>query len=163
MLALSYIYRNRDAHVLASAHRDGELMGQTIRRLGYGHVRGSSTRGGTKAILDMVEKLQSGFDVAFAVDGPRGPRFQAKPGPIQIAKMSGAAILPVTAGSRWKKQLNSWDAFQVAYPFTEVRVDYAEPIVVPPDADPETIEKKRLELESKLNAITKSNDDILEQ
>jgi len=80
---------------------------------------------------------------------------------IQIAKMSGAAIVPATAGSRRHKTFSTWDAFELPYPFTRVRVTYGQPIVVPADADDEQIEAKRLELETSLNALTKANDDTI--
>lgn len=161
LLPLAFIYRDRSAQVLASEHRDGERLGQTIRRLGFGHVRGSSTRGGARAIFDLVEKLKLGFDVGITVDGPRGPRYVAKPGPIQIAKMSGAAILPITTASKGHKTFSSWDAFELPYPFTRVNVRLGRPVIVPPDADDGRLEEKRLELESELNAITKASDDGL--
>jgi lysophospholipid acyltransferase (LPLAT)-like uncharacterized protein len=71
-LPLSYVYRGLSIHVLASRHRDGELIGQTIRHLGFGHVRGSSSRGGARAIRELVRKLEEGFDLGITVDGPRG-------------------------------------------------------------------------------------------
>jgi lysophospholipid acyltransferase (LPLAT)-like uncharacterized protein len=159
LLPLSFAYRNRSIQVLASRHRDGEMLGRTIRRLGFGHVRGSSTRGGARAIFGLVDKLKIGFDLGITVDGPRGPRHQVKPGPIQIAKMSGAAIIPITTSSRRHKTFSSWDTFELPYPFTEVGIRCGEPVVVPPDADAAQVEQKRLELESKLNAITKAGDD----
>jgi lysophospholipid acyltransferase (LPLAT)-like uncharacterized protein len=160
MLPMSFTYRNSSAHILASRHRDGEMLGRTIRRLGFGHVRGSSTRGGTAAILALVEKLQQGFDVGITVDGPRGPRHQAKPGPVQVAKMSGAAILPITSSSKRHKTFSSWDAFELPHAFTEVHIRCGEPLIVPPDADNELVEEKRLELESSLNNLTKASDDV---
>ena len=135
-------------------------MGQTIRRLGFGHVRGSSTRGGMRAVFDMVEKLKSGFDLGIAVDGPRGPKYVVKPGPIQIAKMSGAAVVPITAASKRHKTFSSWDAFELPHPFTEVVVRYGEPLIVAPDAESDQLEEKRLELERELNAITNASDDV---
>ena len=86
MLPLSYRYRNQQIHVLASEHKDGELIGQTIRRLGFGHVRGSSTRGGARAIRELVGKLEEGFDLALTVDGPRGPRYRVKLGTLDAAR-----------------------------------------------------------------------------
>lgn len=159
LLPLSFTHRNRSIQVLASEHRDGEMLGRTIRHLGFGHVRGSSTRGGTKAILNLVEKLEQGFDLGITVDGPRGPRYKVKAGPIQIAKMSGAAIVPITTASKRHKTFSSWDAFELPYPFTSVRVRYGEPVLVPSEADDHQIEEKRLELEEKLNAITRASDD----
>lgn len=159
LFPMAYTHRNLAIHVLASAHKDGELMGQTIRRLGFGHVRGSSTRGGARAVREMKKKLEAGLDVGFTVDGPRGPAFRVKPGPLEVAKVTGAAIVPLTASSRRRKVFSSWDAFELPLPFTRVTVRYAPPIIVPGDADASTIEKKRLELETALQEITKTNDE----
>lgn len=161
MFQLAFTHRNRSIHVLTSAHRDGEIIGQIVRRMGYGHVRGSSTRGGTGAILALTTAIEQGFDIAITIDGPLGPKYRAKPGAVQIAKMSGAAIVPVAAGSRRHKTLSSWDAFEVPFPFTRVRERYGEPIVVPPDADAAQLEAKRTELESRLGALTRVVDDDL--
>jgi len=158
LLPLSYSHRNQSIHVLASEHKDGEMLGQTIRRLGFGHVRGSSTRGGARGLLELRGKLEAGFDVAFTVDGPRGPRGRVKPGAIQLAKMSGAAIVPITTSSRRHRTLRSWDAFELPHPFTRVRIRYGPPVVVPSDADDALIEARRLELERVLTDITEEND-----
>ncbi len=158
MLPLSYRYRNRAIHVLASQHRDGEFIGQTIRFLGFGHVRGSSTRGGAKAIRELVGKLEEGFDLGITVDGPKGPRFEVKPGPIEISKLSGAPIVPVTTGSKSHWTFSSWDAFELPKPFTEIHVRLGKPVFVPPDADGDMMEVKRKELEEILRQITAIND-----
>jgi lysophospholipid acyltransferase (LPLAT)-like uncharacterized protein len=159
LLPLSFTHRNRSAQILASEHRDGERLGRTMRRLGFGQVRGSSTRGGARAIFDLVQKLKSGYDVGITVDGPRGPRYVVKPGPILIAKRSGAAVLPITSASRRHKTFSSWDAFELPYPFTRVAVRYGRPVVVSPDADAGEMERKRLELERVLIEITEASDD----
>jgi lysophospholipid acyltransferase (LPLAT)-like uncharacterized protein len=159
MLALSYSHRDRSAHVLASEHRDGELMGQTIRFLGFGHVRGSSTRGGARAILQLVDKLRSGYDLGITVDGPKGPPYVFKKGPLQIAKLSGCAIVPITASSRRFWSSTSWDVFHVPMPFSKVLIRYGEPVSVPPDASPELLEEKRLEVERILRNVTEENDE----
>jgi hypothetical protein len=159
MFPLAFTHRNRGVCMLTSAHRDGEIIGQTVRRLGFGHARGSSTRGGTGAVLTLARKIGEGFDVGLTVDGPVGPRYEAKPGAVQIARMTGAAILPVVAGSRRHKTFSSWDAFELPYPFTRIRVRYGEPVIVPRDADADTTEIKRIELETRLRAITRAVDD----
>ncbi len=161
MLVNAFTHRNRNMQMLASAHRDGEIIGQTVRKLGFGHVRGSSTRGGTGAIIALADKIKQGLDVGMTIDGPLGPRYRAKPGPVQIAKMTGAAILPVVAASRSHKTLSTWDAFEVPYPFTRVRVHYGEPVLVPPDADSDILEGKRLELETRLNSLMEAADNAL--
>jgi len=145
--------------VLASEHADGEMMGQTIRRLGYGHVRGSSTRGGARAIRELVVKLEEGLDLGITVDGPKGPRFVVKPGPLEIAKLSGAAIVPITASSRKHWTFQSWDAFEVPKPFSFVSVRYGAPVFVSPDAGADDIESSRTALEKTLHDITAANDE----
>jgi hypothetical protein len=158
LLPLSYTHRNRAIHVLASQHKDGEMLGQTIRRLGFGHVRGSSTRGGVRALLELQGKLAAGFDVGFTVDGPKGPRGEVKPGAVQLARMSGAAIVPITSSSRRHRTFGSWDAFELPHPMTRVRILYGPPVVVPRDADDGVVESKRKELERILVEITEEND-----
>ena len=159
MLALSYSFREEAFQLLASEHRDGEMMGQLLRRLGYGHVRGSSTRGGARAIREMVAGLRTGYHLGITLDGPVGPRHVFKRGPIEIAKLSGAPVIPVTAATRSPWVLSSWDAFQIPRPFATVNVRFGSPIVVPPDADEEMMEAKRREAEQALLKLTRINDE----
>ena len=159
LLPLSYTHRNQLIQVLASEHEDGELLGLTIRHLGFGHVRGSSTRGGARAIRELVGKVRDGFDLGLTVDGPRGPVYEVKPGPVEIAKLAGVAIVPITTSSSKRKVFSSWDVFELPLPFTSVCVKYGEPVLVPKDADEETVDHKRLELESTLREITRKNDE----
>jgi lysophospholipid acyltransferase (LPLAT)-like uncharacterized protein len=161
MLTLSFTHRNKAIQVLASEHQDGEMMGQTIRLLGFGHVRGSSTRGGARAIRELVGKLEEGLDLGITVDGPKGPKFVVKPGPLEIAKLSGAAVVPITASSRKHWTFTSWDAFEVPKPFSIVSVRYGEPVIVPPDAGVEELESKRLRVENILRDITTANDEAV--
>lgn len=158
MLPLAYLHRGEHAHILASEHHDGELLGRTIRYLGFGHVRGSSTRGGTKAILALADAVRDGYDIGLTVDGPRGPRHQVKPGVVELAKLTGAAIVPVTAASGRHKTFASWDAFELPAPFARVEVEYGAPIRVPAGADRAEQEERRREVESSLIRITESCD-----
>ncbi len=158
MLPLAYLHRGGHAHILASEHHDGELLGRTIRLLGFGHVRGSSTRGGTKAIMALAEAVHAGYDVGLTVDGPRGPRYQVKPGVVEVAKLTGAAIVPVTTASRHHKTFASWDAFELPAPFARVEVEYGAPIRVPAGCDRADQEEKRREVEASLIRITESCD-----
>lgn len=159
MLPLSFTHRSRAIHVLASEHRDGELMGQAIRFLGFGHVRGSSSRRGTRAILELAEKVREGYDVALTVDGPKGPLFVVKPGVIEIAKLTGIPVVPITAGSRRHWTFSSWDKFQFPKPFTRVYVRHGEPVYVNTDAGTEQVEACRALLEQRLREITGENDE----
>lgn len=154
LLPLAFKHRNRHIHVLASEHADGEMLGQVIRRLGFGHVRGSSTRGGARAIRELARKVEAGFDVGLTVDGPRGPRHVAKSGAVEVARLSGAHIVPITTSSTRHKKFASWDSFELPAPFARVHVRYGQSIFVPGEADPEVVERKRIELEQILLEIT---------
>ncbi|HEX6790642.1 MAG TPA: lysophospholipid acyltransferase family protein [Candidatus Krumholzibacteria bacterium] len=159
LLPLSYTHRNRRVHVLASEHADGEMLGQTIRRLGYGHVRGSSTRGGTRALLELVEKARAGFDLAVTVDGPRGPAGVVKAGVVEVARQTGAAILPITCASDRRRVFRSWDAFELPAPFARIVVRYGDPVrVEPAEAGRDAIERRRLDIERELTRITAEAD-----
>lgn len=128
----TYFYRNRGIVVMTSMNRDGEAIAQCIRRFGYGVARGSSSRGGLRALAQMARDIQLGRDAAFTVDGPRGPRYVAKEGPVLLALKSGAAILCFHISMKHKIQLRSWDEFQIPMPFTKALVLQAEPIWVAP-------------------------------
>lgn len=159
LLPLSYTHRNRSIDVLASEHKDGELMGRTIRFMGFGHIRGSSTRRGARAILELAGRVRRGFDVGITVDGPKGPRHVVKPGSLEIAKLTGAPVVPLTASSNRHWTFASWDEFQVPKPFARVYVLYGEPVLVGPDAGTGEIEAARLLLEERLREITRQNDE----
>jgi lysophospholipid acyltransferase (LPLAT)-like uncharacterized protein len=159
LLPLSFTHRHRSINVLASEHRDGELMGRTIRFLGFGHIRGSSTRRGARAILELTEKVRRGFDLGITVDGPKGPRFVVKPGSLQIAKLTGAPVVPITTSSNRHWTFNSWDEFQVPKPFARVYVRHGEPVFVDANAEEEGIEAARQLLEDRLREITRLNDE----
>jgi len=163
LLPMSYSHRNHAIQVLASQHRDGEMLGQAIRFLGFGHVRGSSRRGGARAIREMVARLAEGYSLGITVDGPTGPRYVVKPGPIEVAKLSGRLIVPATTGSRRHWTLRSWDAFQLPLPFTRIVLRFGEPVAVPADADEATLERCRLQVEKRLRELTEKTDESLRQ
>ena len=163
LMPMSYYGRNSQIQVLASEHRDGELLGQAIRFLGFGHLRGSSRRGGARAIREMVARIRDGYSIGVTIDGPTGPRHVAKAGPLEVAKLSGCLVVPATTSSRRQWTLKTWDGTQLPWPFAEVRLCYGRAVGVPSDADDETIEARRLEVEQILKAITKANDESFNQ
>ncbi len=158
MLILCYSHRRQKIHVLISQHRDGELIARTIGRLGFVSIRGSTTRGGAKAVFEMARKAASGYDLAITPDGPRGPKYKVQPGAIYIAQRSGLPIIPLanSAKSRWT--LSSWDGFLIPKPFSKTVVITGEPIYVGLEATPQELEEKRKELEEKLLKMTRKAD-----
>lgn len=130
LLPLLWHHRGQQIAVLISEHRDGELVARLARSLGYRLIRGSSTRGGERALLSLVRELQEGQEVAVTPDGPRGPAFTFAPGALIAAHRSGASILPIAAHASSAWRLGSWDGFLIPKPFARVTVAYGNPEVV---------------------------------
>ncbi len=121
MLACAHRFRNKDIAILISRSFDGELIARTVERLGFYPVRGSSTRGALSAVRGMAEAYNAGHRCAFTADGPRGPAMVAKPGPVQVAYLTGATwIGAYHAHPRTALYLKSWDRFMVPAPFTTI-------------------------------------------
>ena len=129
----TYYWRHRRIAVMTSMNRDGEAIAQCIERLGYSAPRGSSSRGGFRALAEMAREIRRGHDAGFTIDGPRGPRYVAKQGPVLLALKTGAAIFCFHISMKHKIQLKSWDEFQIPLPFTKATVLQAQPLWVPPD------------------------------
>jgi hypothetical protein len=130
----TFYWRKRGIVVMTSLNRDGEAIAQCIQKFGYGAARGSSSRGGFRALAEMAREIRQGRDCAFTIDGPRGPKYIAKQGPVLLALKTGAAIFCFHISMKHKIQLKSWDEFQIPLPFTPAVVLKAAPIWVPPDA-----------------------------
>ena len=154
LLVLSYTHRRRNIQVLASHHYDGDLMGRTIAHLGFGHRKGSTSRGGASALRDLAGALRSGLDVGLTVDGPRGPRGTVQQGAVELARMTGSLVVPVSNAARPRRLFRSWDRFQLPYPFAKIVVAYGEPVVVPPEAGEDERERIRALLERRLGELT---------
>jgi lysophospholipid acyltransferase (LPLAT)-like uncharacterized protein len=135
----TYYFRNRGIVVMTSMNLDGEAIAQCITRFGYGAARGSSSRGGLRALAQLSRDIRLGRDAGFTIDGPRGPRYVAKQGPVLLAFKTGAAILCFHISMKRKIQLKSWDGFQIPLPFTTAIVLQAPPIWVPVDATEEQL------------------------
>jgi len=128
-------YRNLGVNVLVSSSTDGEMIAEAARRLGFRTVRGSSTRGGTGALLGLMEKLRRGEDVAITPDGPRGPRHRVKHGAIYLAQKTGRPIVPAAIGISSSWELPSWDRFRIPKPLARGYAMFAQPIRVPSNLD----------------------------
>lgn len=153
LLMMPLVYRGRGLKVLVSRHRDGEFIGRMIKLLGVGTIRGSTTRGGASGIRGLARALKEGYDVAIAPDGPRGPRHRVQPGVIQLAKMSGCPIFPLTFSASPKKLLHTWDHFLIPFPFSRGVFMWGEPIWVDSEGDEGEVNEKTLLLEGRLKEI----------
>lgn len=146
-----YFLRNQGIVVITSQSLDGEYIARFIQRFGFGTVRGSSTRGGTGALVKMIRLMRENLSMCFTVDGPKGARYAAKSGAILLAKKTGNPIIPFLIEPQKFWTINSWDKLQIPKPFARAKVFFAEPIRVENDADETEIENKRLELQEKLD------------
>ena len=153
IFAGTYFFRNRGIVVMSSISKDGEYTSRFIKRLGYGSVRGSSTRGGVGALVEMIRLMRAGIPMAFSPDGPRGPRYVAKSGPVMLAKKTGNPLMPFVVECRSYWTIGSWDRMQIPKPFTRAKVIIEEPIYDEADASDEDIEQKLKELQHSLDEL----------
>ena len=150
LLYLMYRYRGSGVYILVSQSRDGDVLSEILRYFGLPTIRGSSSRGGRRSLLESVRLARAGASAAIAPDGPRGPRHHVQLGVITLARLTDIPIIPVAVGARWKIEFHSWDGFLLPLPGSRVIVAYGEPVLVPSDADTAVLEQKRQELEGKL-------------
>jgi lysophospholipid acyltransferase (LPLAT)-like uncharacterized protein len=150
----TYYFRRRRIVVMTSQSFDGEYIARFIQRFGYGAARGSSTRGGVGALVEMARLVRRGCPAGFTADGPRGPRHVAKTGPLLLAKKTGRPVLPFAVHAEKFWAVRSWDRLQIPKPFTRAAVRLAPPIRVPADADEALLERKRDELQRALDALS---------
>lgn len=150
----TYFFRRRRIVIMTSRSLDGEYIARFIQRFGYGAARGSSTRGGVGALVEMVRLVRAGCPTGFTIDGPRGPRHVAKMGAVLLAKKTGQPVLPFSVNPRRFFTLPSWDRTRIPLPFTTATVRFAPPIHVPSDADDALLAAKRDELQRALDSVT---------
>ncbi len=152
IFSATYFWRRRGIVVMTSRNRDGEYIAKVIRWFGFGAARGSSSRGSRRALAEMIlETRQS--DIAFTIDGPRGPRHVAKPGAVWIAAKTGFPILPVHHAPNRKWALSSWDRFQIPKPFTRALILIGNPVYVPRDVSEEDRKRYHLRLQEALDDL----------
>jgi len=153
ILPATYYFRRRGIVVITSENFDGEWIAGIIERFGYGTARGSSSRGGLKALLQLKRELAAGHPVGFTLDGPRGPARVAQPGAVWLAKATGHPVLPfhLEASRHWT--LGSWDRTQIPKPFSTVSIAMGAPFDVAADADAAAVEAARQDLERRLQTL----------
>jgi lysophospholipid acyltransferase (LPLAT)-like uncharacterized protein len=153
ILLSGYFWQKRGIAVLISQSLDGEAIARSSQRLGYGVIRGSSSRGGARALADMVRCMENGLPMSMTVDGPRGPRYEAKMGSVSLAKKTGNPILPFVIEPKKVWTLNSWDRMQIPKPLSRVVAIIGQPIYVAKDASDAEVEAKLGELQTSLNDL----------
>jgi lysophospholipid acyltransferase (LPLAT)-like uncharacterized protein len=149
-----WIFRRKGLAVMTSQSRDGEFIARVISRFGFIPVRGSSSRGGQRALLEMRRIVAAGGGVAFTIDGPRGPRYVAKRGPVVLARETGAPIVPFYVALDRAWVLKTWDAMLVPKPFARAIIRPARKIHVSADADEKEMESAYAEMQAALERVT---------
>jgi hypothetical protein len=153
ILSATYYFRRRGIVVITSENFDGEWIARIIERFGYGTARGSTSRGGLKAVLRLKREMKEGRAAGFTLDGPRGPARVAQAGAVWLASATGNPVLPfhLEASSHWS--LRSWDRTQIPRPFSMVALVVGEPMDVPKEAPEDVLEQSRRELEHRLSVL----------
>jgi lysophospholipid acyltransferase (LPLAT)-like uncharacterized protein len=131
-------HRGEGIATMASQSKDGEWIARWLVSNGYAVVRGSTTRGGSQALRELVRLVRSGRHAALTVDGPKGPPRVVQPGVVQLARLTGAWILPITSSCSKPRFLASWDSYLLPYPFSKAVVAYGDPFPIPADVSDET-------------------------
>ena len=155
-----YFWQRRRIVVMTSQSFDGEYIARFVQRFGNGAARGSSTRGATGAMVEMVRLMRAGCPTAFTIDGPKGPRYVAKMGSVLLAKKTGQAMLPFTIAAKKLWEVSStWDRTQLPKPFTRARVLIAPPIFVAADAGENELAAARDKLQAVLEHLDRRSDE----
>jgi lysophospholipid acyltransferase (LPLAT)-like uncharacterized protein len=139
---------------LVSASRDGAFLSAILERFGVQPVRGSSSRRGAQALLELKTWAERGYDLAITPDGPRGPRYVVQDGAMSLAQITGLPVVPASYHLKWKIQLKSWDGFQIPLPFSICEITGGKVFQVPRDISDSAREELRKQLETELRAIS---------
>ncbi|MGH9504667.1 MAG: lysophospholipid acyltransferase family protein [Terriglobales bacterium] len=154
IISSTWFWRNRGVVVMNTTNFDGQWTRRVIEHFGFGTAQGSSTRGGMRGLAVMARRLEEGLDTAFTIDGPRGPRYVAKPGPVLLARRTGRPIylfhIGVEKGHTLEK---AWDLMMIPHLFSRAVIVSAPLIFVSPEADAEELERKQAEMQSALERV----------
>ncbi len=150
VFARYFASKGRTGATLISQSKDGAIISAIVEKFGIRPIRGSSSRGGARSLVEMKRAIEDGYIMAITPDGPRGPRYQLNPGVVKLAQVTGGFVLPVhvTYSRSWR--LKSWDGFMIPKPFAKVSITFDTLHQVPPTADETEFEVQRLRLERAL-------------
>ncbi|MDP8211248.1 MAG: lysophospholipid acyltransferase family protein [Candidatus Stygibacter australis] len=153
ILPLMYLHRNKNYVVIISKSQDGDLIADVCEKLGYLTARGSTSRGGSSALRNMIAQSRK-YSLAFTPDGPKGPACKIKEGMVYLAKLTGLPIVLISARVGHEIVFNSWDRFRLPLPFSRIEVIYDAPQYIAKDADIDEsivlMEKRMIALEKQL-------------
>lgn len=153
VIPATWFFRRRDIAVMTSQSFDGEYIARLIERFGFRAVRGSSSRGAVRALLGMHTEIEQGRVAAFTIDGPRGPMYVAKPGPVLLAKNTGAPVVVFHIAVKHAWVLNSWDRMMVPKPFAKAVLYVSSFLQVPRDADSAKLEGLHGDMQAALDRV----------
>ncbi len=159
LLMMPFAYPGKPVAILISQHRDGEYISRIATIFGARVIRGSATRGGIRAFKQMIRAFKEGLNLAITPDGPKGPRAQVKSGVIELAKLTGSPIVPVSFSAGRRRFLRSWDAFLLPLPFCRAVYIWGEPIYVDRTATKEEVAKHQELLAARLDLLTMEADE----
>ena len=163
LLMMPRLYKGKKLSFLVSPHRDGQIVGRALKRFGFHAILGSTNRRGFSAFKQMLRANREGSDIALVPDGPKGPRYQVQIGVIELAKLTGRPVVPVTFSSSKRKLFKTWDQFLLPYPFSRGVFIWGEPVYVDPKGDRTHLEERRALLERRLNELTEKADHYFEK
>lgn len=154
IIPVTWWARNRGIVVMNTTAFDGQWTRKVIEWFGFGTAQGSSSRGGLRGLAVMARRLEEGLDCAFTIDGPRGPRYVAKPGPVMLARKTGCPIMVFHIGvDRGRTFEKTWDHFLMPKPFARTVMLFSPPIYVPKDANADLMEAKHAEMQRELERV----------
>ncbi len=153
-------YNHKDMNIcgLVSKSKDGEYLARMLTNLGFKTVRGSTSSGATRSILKLIVYAKKGFSIAITPDGPKGPKHKVQNGVVFLAQKTGLPIIPIGSALSKKITFNSWDKFQLPFPFSRAALVYNKPFFVLPD---DNLDVKAKELENILNTLTLQAEEII--
>ena len=149
----SRLYKGKGLYAMFSHSRDGEMQAKIFTKFGFKVIRGSTGRGGERALVESIRALKAGGTIAMTPDGPRGPTRKVQEGVMLMAKKSGAPLVPVGAFARPGKLFNSWDRYLIPYPFAKASIVFGDAIPVPPNPSEEEYEAIRLKMEQEIDRM----------
>lgn len=155
---ITFFATRRPIAIMISQSRDGEMIARVVDILGWRSVRGSSSKGGMRALKEIRSLTRRGYRVGHIVDGPQGPFGVVKPGLITIAQFAGAPIVPVITSAQRRWVFNSWDRFMVPKPFSKVIIRFGQPVDVPRRLTAEAFETLRLQVQKQIKELVHQTD-----